>query len=71
MGGLTHRKITAEKARKMRELYAAGESQAVLAERFGVDNSVVSRCVRGESWAGAGGPLSPKKEKKADKKGKK
>lgn len=44
-------KLTPDKAREIRTLYAAGGvSQADLARAFSVDNSVISRVVRGEIW---------------------
>jgi hypothetical protein len=43
-------KLTDEIVREMRTRYAAGEHQTDLGRCFGVNSSVVSRAVRGETW---------------------
>ena len=43
-------KLTAEQVAEIRERYAAGERQTVLAREFGVKQPQVSRIVRGVAW---------------------
>jgi hypothetical protein len=43
-------KLTADKVRQLRELYAKGLTQRALADRFGVSQIVVSRIVRRVAW---------------------
>jgi len=43
-------KITENEVREIRRLYAAGARQVDLADAFGIDQTQVSRVVRGESW---------------------
>lgn len=63
MGRVTRSSITAEQAKEMRELRAAGWSQAALGKKYEVHAATVSRIVRGEAWVDAGGPLQTKQEK--------
>ena len=49
--------LTASAVKAMREAYSRGEAgQAELAKRYGVRQAYVSRVLRGETWADAGGP---------------
>ena len=59
-------RLSDEQVVALREASAEGRSRQELAEEFGVDSGTVSRIVRGESRAKAGGPLSPKLSNKAD-----
>lgn len=49
-------RISAEQAAAIREAYASGISQSTVAARFGIDQTHVSRIVRGKAWAHVGGP---------------
>lgn len=49
-------KLTDEAVRIIRESYNGGETQASLAERFGVDRTTIGLIVRGSRWSLAGGP---------------
>ena len=53
-------RITSADARAIRERYAAGGvKQQQLADEYGITLSVISKLVRGGSWAEAGGPTKP------------
>jgi hypothetical protein len=53
--------LTNAQARSIRELYAEGNlTQGQVAERFDVPFQAVSRIIRGEVYAVAGGPISTK-----------
>lgn len=49
-------KLSNDKARKIRERFAAGESAADLAAEFAVSDQAVKDIVNFETWVGAGGP---------------
>lgn len=44
-------KLTEEEVREMRSLYSAGWTQAMLGERFGIDQAGVSRVILRKSYA--------------------
>lgn len=44
-------------ARQIREAAAAGATDVELADQYGADPSTISRILRGETQAGAGGPI--------------
>lgn len=46
------RKLTANKAREIRDAYAAGEASKSLAARYGVTPSMIVQVVRGRAWVG-------------------
>lgn len=50
-------RMTAERAKDMRERYAAGATQVNLAEVFGIDQTTVCQILKGKTWRDAGGPL--------------
>ncbi len=53
-------KVTDEQVETMRAAYRAGDTQASLARRFGLNAATVSRMVRGESRGGNGCVLRPR-----------
>jgi hypothetical protein len=50
-GEMLRQKLTAQKVRAMRAAYAMGASQSALAREYNVNQSCVSRTVRGKHWA--------------------
>lgn len=52
-------KLTAERARLIRELFAAGESMYALAQQFNVSTTTIKDVVTFETWGRAGGPRPP------------
>lgn len=54
------RVLTDEQVRKIRELYASGATQQLIAEEFGVTQGHVNRIVLGLQRAAAGGPIKRK-----------
>jgi hypothetical protein len=52
-------KLTAAQVLAIREACGSGESQTSVASRFGLNQTHVSRIVRGTAWAAIGGPLQP------------
>jgi DNA invertase Pin-like site-specific DNA recombinase len=54
------RKLTNDQAADIRCRYAAGlDSQRALARAFGVHHNTIQQIVAGDSYRGAGGPLTP------------
>lgn len=49
--GLRPRKLTREDAAAIRTMYAKGETQRSIAERFGVTQATISEVVRYRTWA--------------------
>jgi hypothetical protein len=52
-------KLSNAKAKDIRERYDTGDAIPSLADRFGVDQGVIYRVLRGYAWPDAGGPLFP------------
>ena len=51
--------LTPELVKEMRKIYATGRfTQAQIGAMFGVGDNAVSKIVRGENWASAGGPIA-------------
>jgi hypothetical protein len=53
------RMLSDEQVRSLRERYAAGEDGTALARAFGVPMQRVYKIIKGETRAGAGGPVQP------------
>lgn len=49
-------KLTAERARQIRERYAQGDSIATLVDVYGVSSTTIRDVLNYETWGRAGGP---------------
>ena len=56
-------KLTEQSVIEIRNLAAAGEKFTVLADKFGVSDSLIESVVSGKGWAHVGGPITPLKKK--------
>ena len=54
-----HAKLTAADVVAIRAAAAAGDTQRLIASRFGVARGTVGRIITGRMWAGAGGQTRP------------
>jgi len=61
--GVRFSDLTTEKVVAMREAYASGVTQPKLALQYSVSKSTVSKIIRGEYWAKAGGPINKRARK--------
>lgn len=59
-------RLTAEAVRVMRERYAHGAPQAVLAADYSVSPTMVSAIIRGRRWKNAGGPINAERKYNRD-----
>jgi hypothetical protein len=60
-------KLNRDKARQIRERFAAGESADRLAQEFGVSDQAIKDIVNFETWVGAGGPKPAHLRRAGDK----
>jgi len=59
--------LTEAKVHAMRERWASGGvTQTRLAKAFGVSQALVAKIVCGEAWAHAGGPITPKRQRRPE-----
>lgn len=55
------RKVSADDAVKMRELFADGSTATEIAMKFGITRSTAGRIIRGKNWKSASGPVHREK----------
>ena len=63
-GRINTSKLNEKQVIEMRTRRAAGEGVESLAEAFGVSSVAVSKICFGENWKYAGGPITPRQERK-------